>query len=120
MRGLLNTHNEHLKDREVCNVSFAIFMVGREKTACCSTLVIISSNKSARQKVIEVIRSNGILDKYECVLSAGPSKHPRYPKSAPAVFIAFGLEILASRALPSNVAALIQKAILPAGLRFRL
>ncbi|PMD57794.1 uncharacterized protein K444DRAFT_24532 [Hyaloscypha bicolor E] len=111
VRLLLNTHNEHLKEREACNVYFAIFMVGREETACCPTLVIISSNKSARQKVIEVIRSNGILDKYEGVLLAGSSKHPRYPRSAPAEFIAFGLEIDASRSFPSGVAVYIQKSI---------
>jgi hypothetical protein len=50
VRLLLNTHNEHLKEREACNVSFAIFMVGREETACCPTLVIISSNKSAAKR----------------------------------------------------------------------
>jgi hypothetical protein len=78
----LNDHNEnlneHLKEREACNLGFDIFMVGRSESTSCPTLVIISSNRKSRNKVVEAIRKIGILGKYEGVLLGKSSKHPRY------------------------------------------
>jgi hypothetical protein len=89
---LLNTHNEHFKEREASNLSFSIFMVGRNETTSSPTLVIISANKRSRQKVVDTILSSKILDKYEGVLLGQYSKHSRHPQSGPAECIAFNEE----------------------------
>ncbi|KAN0089172.1 hypothetical protein V8E51_019432 [Hyaloscypha variabilis] len=88
VQDLLNDHNEHLKEREACNLSFSIFMVGRNESTSCPTLVIISSNEKSRKKVVDIIRKSGIIDKYQGVLLLASSKHPRYPESGPAKWIA--------------------------------
>ena len=62
---LLNDQNEYLKLREACNLIFSIFMVGRQETTSCPTLVIISANTVSREKVVNAIRESRILDKYE-------------------------------------------------------
>lgn len=50
----LNDHNEHLKDREVCNLGFFTFIVGRCKETSCPTLVIISTSKESRQNLLAI------------------------------------------------------------------
>jgi len=109
---LLNDHNEDLKEREACNLSFSLFMVGRHEMASCPTLVIISTNKKSRQKVINTIRSNGILEKYEGVLLGAASRHPRHPASGPAQYIAkIGLdtEDSSSRSFPQGIVVYTKK-----------
>jgi hypothetical protein len=108
---LLNTHNEHLMQREASNLSFSIFMVGRHETASCPILVIISTNKKSRQRVVDTIRRSGILEKYEGVLLGGSSKHPRYPDSGPAQYIPFDTEDGPSRTFVLGVAVYIKKSV---------
>lgn len=104
----LNDHNEHLKERESSNISFSLFMIGKHETVSCPALVIISTNKKSRQKVVESIRKSGILDKYDGVLLGQSSRHPRYPDSGPAKYIAFGSGKRSSRQIPSEVAVYIK------------
>jgi hypothetical protein len=114
IQGFLNDHNEnlneHLKKREACNLGFDIFMVGRSESTSCPTLVIISSNRKSRSKVVEAIRKSGILDKYEGVLLGKSSKHPRYPDSGPAEWIASGIDVVSSRT-QSDGAVYIDKSV---------
>jgi hypothetical protein len=42
---LLNTQHEDFKEREASNLSFSVFMVGRNEATSCPTVVIISANK---------------------------------------------------------------------------
>jgi hypothetical protein len=99
----LNDHNEHLKERESSNISFSLFMIGKHETVSCPTLVVISTNKKLRRRVVESIRKSGILDKYDGVLLGQSSRHPRYPDSGPAKYIAFGAGKKSSRTFPSEI-----------------
>lgn len=89
---LLNNYNEELKEREASNVSFSVFMVGRSRTTACPTLVVISTSKRSRQKVLDTIRRSKILDKYPGALLGACPRHPRHPTSGPAQYIASGSE----------------------------
>ena len=104
----LNDHNEHLKERESSNISFSLFMIGKHETISCPTLVVISTNKKSRRRVIESIRKSKILDKYEGVLLAQSSRHPRYPDSGPAQYIAFDSDKISSRKFPHGVSVYIK------------
>jgi hypothetical protein len=106
---LLNTHNEQFKEREACNLSFSLFMVGQKDTSSCPTLVIISANKQSRQKVVDTIRSSKILEKYPGVSLGVSSKHPRHPHSGPAKYIAFGEKDGLSNSFPSGVSVYTRK-----------
>jgi hypothetical protein len=83
-------------------------MIGKHETVSCPTLVIISTNKKSRRRIIESIRKSGILDKYDGVLLGQSSMHPRYPDSGPAKYIAFGSGKRSSRTIPSEVAVYIK------------
>jgi hypothetical protein len=111
----LNDHNEHLKERESSNISFSLFMIGKHEKVSCPTLVVISTNKKSHRRVIESIRKSKILDKYEGVLLAQSSRHPRYPDSGPAQYIAFGSEKKSSRTYPSGVSVYIKKSNVTVG-----
>jgi hypothetical protein len=104
----LNDHNEHLKERESSNISFSLFMIGKHETVSCPTLVVISTNKKSRRMVVESIRESGILDKYDGVLLGQSSKHPRYPGSGPAKYIAFDSGQGSSRTFPYGVSVYIK------------
>jgi hypothetical protein len=107
---LLNDHNEDLKDREASNLSFSLFMVGRQETTSCPTLVIITTNKKLRQRVLDTIRRSGILDKYEGVLLAGSSKHPRNPNSGPARYLTLDAGVVLSDILPPGTPVYVKSA----------
>ncbi|KAE9365103.1 hypothetical protein N431DRAFT_518082 [Stipitochalara longipes BDJ] len=109
---LLNDHNEHLKEREACNLSFSLFMVGRHETTSCPTLVIISTNKKSRQKVVSTIRTNGILAKYEGVLLGTSSRHPRYPDAGPAQYIALHTEERSPQPFPHGIVVYMRKSLI--------
>jgi hypothetical protein len=111
----LNDHNEHLKERESSNISFSLFMIGKHETVSCPTLVVISANKKSRRRVVDSIRKSKILDKYEAVLLAQSSRHPRYPDSGPAQYIAFGSEEEKSSTYSSRVAVYIEKSNMAVG-----
>jgi len=106
---LLNDQNEYLKLREACNLSFSIFMVGRQETTSCPTLVIISANTISRKKVVGAIRGSRILDKYEGVLLGQSSRHPRHPHSGPPKQIASGIGQGSSQAAEIGVAVYVKK-----------
>lgn len=106
---LLNDQNEYLKLREACNLSFSIFMVGRQETTSCLTLVIISANTVSRKKVVDAIRGSRILDKYEGVLLGQSSRHPRHPHSGPPKQIASGMGQGSSQAAEIGLAVYVKK-----------
>jgi hypothetical protein len=92
----LSDGNEHLTEQEPSDLRFSIFMVGRNESTSSPTLVIISTNKKSREMFMNTIRSSGVLDKYEGVLLASSSQHPRHLESGPAKHIVADTEVVPS------------------------
>ncbi|KAH7386459.1 hypothetical protein BKA64DRAFT_143978 [Cadophora sp. MPI-SDFR-AT-0126] len=101
---------ESLREREACQFSFDIFMIGRSESTACPTLVFISVNKTSRGKIVKAIRDSGILDTHPYVLLGQCSKHPRYPDSRPLKPIAFDVDATSSLAQP-NGTVYVEKSI---------
>ena len=89
---LLHTHNEYLKEREAATMFLDLFMVGVSGEKSCPTLIIICAQPKPCQRVVEIIRSSKILDKYPGVRLGISSKHPRNPRAGSPQSIASGDE----------------------------